>query len=74
MGIGYSVKGFFDINVGIVQIPLMLEVLFTQDTKAEDLVCSAPSGSSIHEFATYKDILNVLDWLSTDNLSSRLFA
>ena len=35
----YSVKGFFEINEDMVQIPLMLEVLFTQDSKVEDLFC-----------------------------------
>ena len=29
----------------MVQIPLMLEVLFTQDSKVEDLFCGVPSGS-----------------------------
>ena len=29
----------------MVQIVLMLEVLFTQDSKVEDLVCGAPSSS-----------------------------
>ena len=29
----------------MVQILLMLEVLFTQDSKVEDLFCGAPSGS-----------------------------
>ena len=38
----YSVKGFFEINEDMVQILLMLEVLFTQDSKVEDLFCSAP--------------------------------
>ena len=33
----YSVKGFFKINEDMVQILLMLEVLFTQDSKVEDL-------------------------------------
>ena len=42
----YSAKGFFEISEDMVQILLMLEVLFTfQDTKVEDLVCGAPSGS-----------------------------
>ena len=41
----YSVKGFFEINEDMVQILLMLEVLFTQDSKAEDLFCGASSGS-----------------------------
>ena len=41
----YSVKGFFHINVDMVQILLMLEVLFTQDSKVEDLFCDASSGS-----------------------------
>ena len=35
----YSVKGFFEINENMVQILLMLEVLFTQDYKVEDLFC-----------------------------------
>ena len=33
----YSVKGFFEINEDMVQILLMLEVLFTQDSK---VLCS----------------------------------
>ena len=41
----YSVKGFFEINEDMVQILLMLEVLFTQDSKVEDLFCAASSGS-----------------------------
>ena len=40
----YSVKGFFEINEDMVQIRL-LEVLFTQDSKVEDLFCGASSGS-----------------------------
>ena len=41
----YSVKGVFEINEGMVQILLMLEVLFTQDSKVEDFVCGASFGS-----------------------------
>ena len=41
----YSVKGFFLINEDMVQILLTLEVLFTQDSKVEDLFCGASSGS-----------------------------
>ena len=41
----YSAKGFFEINEDMVQILLMLEVLFTQDSKVEDLFCGASSGS-----------------------------
>ena len=41
----YSVKGVFEINEDMVQIQLMLEVLFTQDSKVEDLFCGASSGS-----------------------------
>ena len=41
----YSVKGFLEINEDMVQIMLMLEVLFTQDSKAEDLFCGVSSGS-----------------------------
>ena len=41
----YSAKGFFEINEDMVQFLLMLEVLFTQDSKVEDLFCGASSGS-----------------------------
>ena len=41
----YSVKGFFEISEDMVQILLMLKVLFTQDSKVEDLFCDASSGS-----------------------------
>ena len=41
----YSIKGFFEINEDMVQILLMLEVLFTQDSKVEDIFCYASSGS-----------------------------
>ena len=40
----YSVKGFFEINEDMVQILLMLEVLFTQDSQVEDLFRGASSG------------------------------
>ena len=40
-----SVKGFFEISEDMVQILLMLEVLFTQDSKVEDLFCGASSVS-----------------------------
>ena len=36
---------FFEINEDMVQILLMLEVLFTQDSKVEYLFCGASSGS-----------------------------
>ena len=41
----YSVKGFFEIDEDMVQILLVLEVLFTQDSEVEDLFCGASSGS-----------------------------
>ena len=41
----YYVKGFFEINEDMVQILLVLEVLFTQDSEVEDLFCGASSGS-----------------------------
>ena len=41
----YSVKGFFEINEDMVQILQMFEILFTQDSKVEDLFCGASSGS-----------------------------
>ena len=34
----YSVKGFFEIDEDMVQILLVLEVLFTQDSEVEDLL------------------------------------
>ena len=40
-----SVKGFFEINEDMVQTLLVLEVLFTQDSKVEDLFCGASFGS-----------------------------
>ena len=41
----YSVKGFFEVDEDMVQILLVLEVLFTQDSEVEDLFCDASSGS-----------------------------
>ena len=41
----YSVRGFFEINEDMVQFLQMLEVLFTQNSKVEDLFCSASFGS-----------------------------
>ena len=38
-------KAFYKINEDMVQILLMLEVLFTQDSKVEDLFCGASSGA-----------------------------
>ena len=37
----YSVKAFFEINEDMVQSLRMLKVLFTKDSKAEDLFCGA---------------------------------
>ena len=41
----YSVKGFFEIDEDMVQILLVLEVLFTQDSEVENLFCGASSSS-----------------------------
>ena len=41
----YSVKDFFEISEDMVQILLMLEVLFTQDSKVEVLLCITSPGS-----------------------------
>ena len=38
-------QGFFEIDEDMVQILLVLEVLFTQDSEVEDLFCGASSGS-----------------------------
>ena len=40
----YNAKGYSEISEDMVQILLMLEVLFTQDSKVEDLFCGASSG------------------------------
>ena len=49
----YSVKGFFEINEDMVQILLMLEVLFTQDSKVVDLFCGSFSGFKPSLFFSY---------------------
>ena len=57
----YSVKGFFEINKDMVQILLMLDVLFTQVSKAEDLlllpalnqVCSSAVIFSVWDFSLF---------------------
>ena len=41
----YAVKGFLEINEDMVQILLMFEVLFTQDSEVKDLLRGASSGS-----------------------------
>ena len=41
----YFVKSLFEINEDMVQILMMLAVIFTQDSKVEDLFCGASSGS-----------------------------
>ena len=46
----YSVKCFFEITGDMLQILLMLDVLFTQDSKVEDLFCGASSGSELSLF------------------------
>ena len=38
-------KVFFKFSEDMVQILLLLEVLFTQDSKVNDLFCAAPFGS-----------------------------
>ena len=38
-------KAFLKINEDMVQVLLMLEVLFRQDSKVDDLFCGASSGS-----------------------------
>ena len=37
----YSIIGFFEIKEDMVQILLMFEIFFQQDSKVEDLVCGA---------------------------------
>ena len=41
----YSVEGVFEIDENMAQNLLKFEVLFTQNSKAEDLFCGASSGS-----------------------------
>ena len=43
---------FFLINEDMVQILLMLEVLFTQDSKVEDMFCGASFGSEPSLFSS----------------------
>ena len=45
----YSVKGFFEIDEDMVQILLVLEVLFTQDSEVEDKVGNRPVNMSIDQ-------------------------
>ena len=45
-------KAFFKIDEDMVQILLVLEVLFTQDSEVEDLFCGASSGSEPSLFLT----------------------
>ena len=42
----------FEISEDMVQILVMLEVLFTQDPKVEDLFCGGPSGSEPSLFSS----------------------
>ena len=49
----YSAKTFFEINEDIVQILLMLKVLFTQDSKVEDLFCGASGSEPSLFFSNY---------------------
>ena len=41
----YSVKGSSEVNEYMEKNLLMLEILFRQDSKVEDLLCGVPSGS-----------------------------
>ena len=50
----YFVKGLFEISDDMVQILQMLEVLFTQNSKVEDLFCGTSSGSELNlSFSSY---------------------
>ena len=40
----YSAKGIFEDNECIAQVLLMLDLLFTQDSRVEDLFRGAPTG------------------------------
>ena len=46
----YPVQGFLETNEDMLQILLMLEVLFTQDSEVKDLFCDASSGSEPNMF------------------------
>ena len=46
----FSAKGLFEINEDMVQILLMLVVLFTQDSKVEDLFYVASSVAEPSQF------------------------
>ena len=55
----YSVKGFFEIDEDMVQILLVLEVLFTQDSEVEDLFCGASSRSEPSQYFLGKKDVHV---------------
>ena len=47
-------KAFLEINADMVQVLLMLEILFTQNSKDEDMFCSATPGSELSlSFSNY---------------------
>ena len=50
--VAHKAACFFEINEGMVQIPLVLEVLFPQDSKVEDLFCGVSSGSGPSLFSS----------------------
>ena len=60
----HTLSKVFYINEDMVQILPMLELLFAQDTKAEDLFCGVPSGS---EPSLFPD----LSWIVEDPLDAR---
>ena len=49
----YPVESFLEISEVMVQILVMLEVLFTQDSEVEYLLCGASSGSKLLFFSNY---------------------
>ena len=51
-----SVRGFLEISEDMVHILLMLEILFTQNSKVEGLFCGVPFGSKSSLFFCFKAI------------------
>ena len=55
----YSVKGFFEINEDMAQILLILEVLFTQDSKVN--ICSVVLLQAVNPVCSSAIISSALD-------------
>ena len=62
----YPTKGFFEINEDMVQILLMLEILFIQNSRVEGLFCGAPSSSEPSPFFSKYLLATILQPIQND--------